>query len=523
MRRIASWPLLLTISTCTLLNSCSSYVANSPGGSNPSKSTPVITWAQPAAITNPTPLGSGQLDATANVAGTFDYTPASGTVLAAGTATLTTFFTPTDTARYNTAAASVTLVVNPTAAQCPPPGTQLKTGNAHLAISDWNNSRVLIFDAPFTTGECASVVLGQADFDHITWYGEAPNLLTGPAGLGVDASGNLYVADYNNGRVMQFRPPFATGMDARLELGVPDFSAPGDNNATNCYYNPPAMSLCMPAGVTVDSKGNVWVADRWEGRVLEYQPPIQQAMDTSIAIGHPSLNETADCNGVYTVTREPPTSDYLTAAQFCDPNAVAFDWKGNLWVVDAANSRVVEFVPPFSTGMAASVELGFPAAEGLTPEIPDTDCSRALGTSASSFCGPSSLAFDGKGNLWVMDSGNNRVLEFSPPFSNGMEADLVIGQPDFTHRNSKPASANTLYAPYGLTFDANGNLIVSDFSNSRVLIFVPPFSDGMNASAVIGQTDMTTGTAHGCWDGTWAGDNFPSASTLCGPNGVLTF
>jgi hypothetical protein len=80
---------------------------------NITKTTPTITWAPPAPITNPAPLTATQLDATASVAGTFVYSPVAGTVLAAGTQTLTTTFTPNDTAHYTTANASVTIVVNP--------------------------------------------------------------------------------------------------------------------------------------------------------------------------------------------------------------------------------------------------------------------------------------------------------------------------------------------------------------------------------------------------------------------------
>ncbi len=77
------------------------------------KAKPVITWATPAAITAGAALSGTQLDATANVPGTFVYSPAAGTVLAAGSQTLNATFAPTDTTDYNTATASVTLTVNP--------------------------------------------------------------------------------------------------------------------------------------------------------------------------------------------------------------------------------------------------------------------------------------------------------------------------------------------------------------------------------------------------------------------------
>jgi len=73
---------------------------------------PVITWAAPAAITYGTALSSAQLDATSTVQGTFAYTPAAGTVLTAGTQTLSVTFTPTDQVDYTTASSTVQITVN---------------------------------------------------------------------------------------------------------------------------------------------------------------------------------------------------------------------------------------------------------------------------------------------------------------------------------------------------------------------------------------------------------------------------
>jgi hypothetical protein len=76
------------------------------------RQTPVITWANPANITFGTALGAGQLNATANVAGTFTYSPAAGTVLPVGNGqALSATFTPTDTSAYATATGSVMINV----------------------------------------------------------------------------------------------------------------------------------------------------------------------------------------------------------------------------------------------------------------------------------------------------------------------------------------------------------------------------------------------------------------------------
>ena len=86
---------------------------NSASGSTTitvNKAAPQISWTAPAAITYGTALSATQLDATSGgVAGTFVYTPASGTVLGAGTnQTLSVAFTPTDTTDYTTATGGVT-------------------------------------------------------------------------------------------------------------------------------------------------------------------------------------------------------------------------------------------------------------------------------------------------------------------------------------------------------------------------------------------------------------------------------
>jgi sugar lactone lactonase YvrE len=97
--------------------------AASPGGSSSSRqtialsgtavpATPSISWSNPAAITYGATLSAAQLDATSTVLGTFTYSPAAGTMLTAGSHTLSTTFTPADSTDYTNATATVTLTVN---------------------------------------------------------------------------------------------------------------------------------------------------------------------------------------------------------------------------------------------------------------------------------------------------------------------------------------------------------------------------------------------------------------------------
>lgn len=165
-----------------------------------------------------------------------------------------------------------------------------------------------------------------------------------------------------------------------------------------------------------------------------------------------------------------------------NPTTVAFDPKGNFWVVDTSNNRVLEYVPPFSTGEAATLVIGQTSLTGTSDSSP-----------SGGLFGPTGLAFDSGGNLWVVDAGNNRVLEFKTPFTNGESASLVIGQPTFGGYIGQTTSGG-VNAPSYLTFDPGGNLWVTDQGNNRLLEFRAPFTTGEKASVVIGQADFTSYT-----------------------------
>jgi hypothetical protein len=82
-------------------------------------------------------------------------------------------------------------------------------------------------------------------------------------------------------------------------------------------------------------------------------------------------------------------------------------------------------------------------------------------------------------------------MEFKPPFNDGMNASVVFGQVDFTS-NSSATSQSGFNDPTGVALDAAGELFVVDLGGSRVLEFQPPFITGMPASFVIGQPDFTS-------------------------------
>ena len=89
-----------------------------------------------------------------------------------------------------------------------------------LAVTDLANHRVLLYNAPFSMGQSASVALGQTAFNASTPDTTATTLHF-PTWSIADSAGNIYVSDSFNCRVLQFKPPFTTGMAATLALGQP--------------------------------------------------------------------------------------------------------------------------------------------------------------------------------------------------------------------------------------------------------------------------------------------------------------
>lgn len=154
---------------------------------------------------------------------------------------------------------------------------------------------------------------------------------------------------------------------------------------------------------------------------------------------------------------------------------------GAVWVHDATNCRLLRFPAPQTDYMNADVVLG-------QSDFNSTICDVAPDRIAM---GAGGVAFDRTGALWLADAINNRVLRFSPPFSNGKAADLVIGQ---TNLYSKTAglAADKLANPSSLSFDSNGNLWVVDIGNRRILKFTAPLVTGQSAALVLGQPDFTS-------------------------------
>ncbi len=312
---------------------------------------------------------------------------------------------------------------------------------------------------PFPSGAAATVELGQPNFWASGSAGSlanASNFGNGSTSVAVDAEGDVWVADAGFNRVVEYRPPFVSGMNASLVLGQRSFngSRPGLGPA----------NLSTPEGLAFDPSGDLWVADAGANRAVEFAPPFSTGMNATVVIGQSSFAGDRPGNG---------------ATNLSAPTGLAFDGD-DLWVVDSGDNRLLEFVGPLSSGEGASVVLGQSTFSGVDP-----------GTSATNLSSPSAVAFDALGDAWVADTNNNRVVEFSAPLRTGEAATLDLGPP--TLASNATAGPGGLRAPTGVAVDPTGNIWVADSGDNRVVEFPGNVSGpGNSPIGALGQSNDTT-------------------------------
>jgi len=300
--------------------------------------------------------------------------------------------------------------------------------------------------------------------------------LNQPYGLAVDAhTGRLFVADTENNRVLSWPNVVAqaNGQAADLVIGQPNvISHTANTNGIS------ASSLNFPTGVAVDAQGRLYVADAGNNRVLEYTAPLTSDMAANGVFGQ---------GGSFTTTAVLP----VTAASLRGPFGVALDTQGRLYVTDNGNNRVLGYDTPLTSTTAQRV---FGQGGSFT-----TNTANQGGLGPASLKGPTGVALDTQGHLYVADWENNRVLEYTTPLTS-TTADQVFGQPNFTSGNYNitgivTPSANSLYRPLGVAVEAQGSLYVADSFNMRVLEYDTPLTTDTTADRVFGQGGSFTTTA----------------------------
>lgn len=253
-----------------------------------------------------------------------------------------------------------------------------------------------------------------------------------------------------------FNSPAGVALDSKGNLYVADF---GNNEireitpagVVTTFAGANGTTFNGPAGVAVDSAGNVYVAD-------ENNNEIEMITPAGVVSVFAGSTTAGNANGTG------------TGAKFNAPKGIAIDSSGNLWVADSGNDNIREITVP---GAVVTTYAGTGSAGNANGN----------GTSAS-FNNPVGLAVDSSGDLYVADFGNNEIRKID-------STDAVT--------TFVPASAG-LSGPYGVALDSGGNLYVTDSAHYEIRMVTP---NAVVTTIAGGNLGLTNGT------GAAAEFNFP--------------
>ena len=354
--------------------------------------------------------------------------------------------------------------------------------NQLLYVADYDNNRVMVFStASLANGENASYVLGQSGYGSATAATTQAGM-SGPNGVTLDSSDHqLYVSDSTNNRILEFNTTsLASGMNASTVFGQSSYGSGSANEGGSTSQ----IGLSAPGSLAYDSVNyRLFASDTNNNRALVFN----------------TANVTNDENatdilGQFTSPSSDVTPDYVKscvnngASQigFNAPDGGTIDPTNHwLFIADQSNNRVLVFPLNSSTNLlsskTASYVLGQTNFVNCSPNQ-GNGTGNTNGTQSGLYLsniGYTALAVDPVNQLlYVPDYGNNRVMVFSTAsMSNGENASYVIGQSNFTNSNYS-TSQSRLTSPTAAALDNTNHLLyVADSGNNRVMIF-PAYGNG---------------------------------------------
>ena len=350
----------------------------------------------------------------------------------------------------------------------------------NLYICDQGNERI----RKVTSGGTISTIAGNGLFRFSGDGGPATSAVLSdqsPTAITTDTSGNIYIVD--GARVRKISPKGIINTVAGD--GVSGFLGDG-GPAINAEFS-------GISGLSVDSVGNLFIADNGNGRIRKVTPNgivntiAGNGTEMHTGDGGPALNAgilypqgvTVDAAGdlyipeLYQVRKVSPNGTIstfagtsqqgssgdggpATSAELGGPRQVAVDSNGNVFIADTFSNLIRKVSPSgiISTYAGMRSQSGFGSFSG----------DGGLATSAM-LNGPYSIALDSAGDLYIADTENNRVRIVMP---DGI-INTFAGSPGNGYfGDGGPATEAGLYVPEGVAVDPSGNVFIADTFNSRV-------------------------------------------------------
>jgi hypothetical protein len=208
--------------------------------------------------------------------------------------------------------------------------------------------------------------------------------------------------------------------------------------------------LYSPYSVNIDTSGQIFVSDMTNNRTLVYKAPILTAMPATNVIGQ--SNFTSGTSNKTISTLNGPYGVYVSSYSH-----------GQVFVADNSNNRVLVYPDAISSdGMNASAVIG-------QNDFNSDNVNLGAGPDVNSLSSPSSITSSRQGaQIWVADKGNNRVMMYTSVSLTNLPASFVIGQTVFTQATAACTQTN-LNIPTFVFGDLSNNLWVADSGNNRVL------------------------------------------------------
>ena len=301
-----------------------------------------------------------------------------------------------------------------------------RQGNIYIA--DTENHRVRMVDA-----ESGAITNFAGTGEEGYGGDDGPAMeakLNWPTGVAVDGDSNVYIADRNNERIRRVDP----------EGIITTFAGTGEWGYDSDEDGGPATEALLnwPADVAVGEDGSVYIADEYNNRIR-----MVDAAGIIMTVAG-MKREYAEVGEEEEEDEDVGDDGPATSALLNLPAGVTMDSDGNLYIADRANHRIRKVdAEGIITTIAGVVDEGFSGDDGPA-------------TSAQ-LDGPSGVAVDARGYVFIADTGNNRIRQIDP---DGVIATLAGG-------DGSGAEAK-LAAPRDVTLDAYGNLYVADTGNHQI-------------------------------------------------------
>ena len=243
-----------------------------------------------------------------------------------------------------------------------------------------------------------------------------------PAGVAVDSKGDLLIAD--NGVKSEIDKITPAGVFS-VVAGAGSFGHPTPGTATS-------SQLWGPDGVAVDSSDNIYIADAGNNRIEK----VTTDGTLSVIAGNGDAGT--------------PTPGPATSSRLFQPNGVAVDSSGNVYIADSTDNTIDKVTP----GGTLSIIAG----NGTTGRV-------VPGPATSSpLWNPIGVAVDSSNNVYIADTGNNRIEKVTPTGT----LSVIAGNGSAVAPTAGPAFQSGLSYPEGVAVDSSNNVYIADHSNYAI-------------------------------------------------------